>query len=519
MGDPFATERNCAVQIRRYQVFAISVVTSLLLGASCGGSGEDDPAGAGGSGAGGAAGAGGRPDSGAGATGAGGATGGAGGSGGSAGSSAKGGSAGVGGGGGPNDGGGGVKDGGAGNGGTAGAAGSGAGGASGSGGSAGARDGSSDVNDGRGGAAGSDAGGGAGKGGSGGSSSGDASSDADARSDSAGASGAGGAAGAGGGKADSGPSNCPTALAGWATISGDGVTTTTGGGNATPVRPTTAAELQNYASDSTPRVIEIAGTFAVPSLEVASNKTIVGIGNNAVINGGISIRGKSDALVQNVILRNIKVNGATTGVDYDAVQIYFAHHVWIDHCEIWDGPDGNLDMSHAVNWVTVSWTKFRYTTSYQRPPGETSDHRFSSLIGHSDDNASEDSGRLKVTFHHNWWAERVIERMPRVRFGQVHIFNNYFSSAGNNYCVRAGTNAHLLVEGNYFDGVGNPHEFNDSTDQMTASITARNNTYSGTSGNQSTGGGGAPFTTPPYSATIESAGGIPALVQGCAGPR
>jgi len=149
----------------------------------------------------------------------------------------------------------------------------------------------------------------------------------------AGAGGKAGSSGAGGGPADSGPpSSCPTALVGWATVSGDGVTSTTGGGNAAPVRPTTAAQLLAYASDSTARVIEISGTFAVPDLDVASNKTLLGIGNNATINGGIRIRGDSGAPVQNVIVRNLRINGATTAVDSDALQIYFAHHVWIDHC-------------------------------------------------------------------------------------------------------------------------------------------------------------------------------------------
>jgi pectate lyase len=322
-----------------------------------------------------------------------------------------------------------------------------------------------------------------------------------------------------GGNGTGGVSGCPSTLVGWATVNGDNVSTTTGGGNAAHVRPTSASELTNYASDGAPRVIEISGTFSVPSLQVNSNKTLIGIGNNATINGGVRIRGYADSNVSNVIIRNLRVNGGTTSVDNDAMQIYFAHHVWIDHCEIWDGPDGNLDMSHAVNWVTVSWTKFRYTTAYQRPSGESSDHRFSSLVGHSDNNAGEDTGRIKVTFHHNWWAERVIERMPRVRFGQVHVFNNYFASAGNNYCVRAGLKASILVEGNYFDGVNSPHEFNSTDDQATAYITARNNTYDNTTGNQATGGGGTPFSNAPYSATIESASGIPALVRSCAGPR
>jgi pectate lyase len=65
------------------------------------------------------------------------------------------------------------------------------------------------------------------------------------------------------------------------------------------------------------------------------------------------------------------------------------------------------------------------------------DHRFSNLVGHSDNNASEDAGRLHVTFHHNWWGQLVHERMPRVRFGRVHVYNNFYNSPGNNYCIRA----------------------------------------------------------------------------------
>jgi pectate lyase len=224
-------------------------------------------------------------------------------------------------------------------------------------------------------------------------------------------------------------------------------------------------------------------------------------------------------MIANVIIKNLHVNGGMTAVDNDAVQLYFAHHVWIDHCDIWDGPDGNLDMSHAVNWVTVSWTKFRYTTSYVKPSGEDDPHRYASLLGHSDNNAGEDTGRIKVTFHHNWWGELVIERMPRVRFGQVHVFNNYFAAPGNNYCVRAGRAAAVLVEGNYFDHVQSPHQFNSAEDEATASITARDNVYDGTTGLLETGGGGPAFTRPAYTATVEPATGIPSLVKACAGPR
>jgi pectate lyase len=315
------------------------------------------------------------------------------------------------------------------------------------------------------------------------------------------------------------PSDCPTTLEGFAGIVGDGVSTTTGGGSAAPVRPKTAAELLAFASDETPRVIEIAGSFDVPALLVSSNKTLLGIGKDATLRGGVKIRGHKDEAVRNIILRNLRVDGATTQVDDDAVQLQFAHHVLIDHCEIFDGPDGSLDMTHAVNWVTVQWTKVHYTSNYKKPEGEPNDHRFASLIGHSDNNESEDKGRLKISFHHNWWGERVIERMPRVRFGQVHVFNNYFAAPSNNYCVRAGIGASVLIEGNYFDHVNSPHEFNSEDDQKTAHITARDNQYDGVTGNQLTGGGGTPLTSVPYQAKIEPAAEVPALVKGCAGPR
>jgi pectate lyase len=311
---------------------------------------------------------------------------------------------------------------------------------------------------------------------------------------------------------------CPDNLEGWATLSGDGVDGTTGGGNAAPVRPTSADELLALASDDQARVIEIAGTFDVPRLDVASNKTFIGVGTEAALNGGIRIRGYADDPVHNVVFRNLTVNGATTQVDDDAVQVYFAHHIWIDHCDIFDGRDGNLDLTHAVNWVTVSWTRFHYTSNYSRPEGESSDHRFSSLVGHSDNNAEEDDGRLKISFHHNWWDDGVIERMPRVRFGEVHVYNNYFSSADSNYCVRAGVGARLLIEANYFDNVNSPHEFNED-DATSAHITARDNEYDNTTGQQATGGEGAPFTDPPYDLNLDAATAVKALVRECAGPR
>ena len=80
------------------------------------------------------------------------------------------------------------------------------------------------------------------------------------------------------------------------------------------------------------------------------------------------------------------------------------------------------------------------------------------LIGHSETNAAEDTGKFHVTFDHNWWSSGCVERMPRVRFGQVHVLNNYINASGNNYCVRAGIASQLLVEDNYYENIHTPYE-------------------------------------------------------------
>jgi len=87
------------------------------------------------------------------------------------------------------------------------------------------------------------------------------------------------------------------------------------------------------------------------------------------------------------------------------------------------------------------------------------------LIGHND-NIQVDIGRLKVTAHHNWF-DGNIQRHPRVRRGEVHIYNNFFSNINSNisfaeddgkegYGVASTHFASVLVEGNYFQDVTKP---------------------------------------------------------------
>jgi pectate lyase len=80
-------------------------------------------------------------------------------------------------------------------------------------------------------------------------------------------------------------------------------------------------------------------------------------------------------------------------------------------------------------------------------------------------------------------------------------------------------NAQLLVESNVFTGVASPQQFNSTADQATSFITANTNVYTATTGSRSTGGGGTPFTTPPYTYTLDDTATLQAAIQAGVGPQ
>lgn len=76
-------------------------------------------------------------------------------------------------------------------------------------------------------------------------------------------------------------------------------------------------------------------------------------------NGGLRIR-----RVSNVIIRNLRFN--SPGEGRDSLALDQATQVWIDHNEFnndgivgdKDFYDGQLDITHASDFVTVSWNTF-----------------------------------------------------------------------------------------------------------------------------------------------------------------
>jgi pectate lyase len=352
---------------------------------------------------------------------------------------------------------------------------------------------------------------------------------------SSGEAGSGGKSGSAGSASSAGaagalmPSDCKTpptnsTLVGWAAQPGMGVETTTGGGNAAPQTVTTLAAFTSAVSGTAAKVIYVTGKLAPGKVNVGSNKTIVGL-CGAEVHGHLGFSGSS-----NVIIRNIKIVGYGVGdcsldPDYDAAVGCSSgndaitvnndsHHLWFDHCDVSDGTDGNLDITKGSDFVTVSWTKFHYTPR-KDPVGNDSTgdsgHRFSNLIGAAD-NVAGDVGKLNVTWHHDWWADNVNQRMPRTRAGKIHLFNNLFTASGNSYCSNAGQGAALLVENTIYSGVKAPFQ----VDSNALGLVSKGNTFPNSTGN--TMGSGSAFT-PPYVYTPDAVDNLQANIQTNAGPQ
>lgn len=222
---------------------------------------------------------------------------------------------------------------------------------------------------------------------------------------------------------------------------------TTGGGKnlAGAILVSSMIELLGATSGFLPAIVLVQPGNYVGELSPGANKTIVGTGPGVKIRGSLKISG-SDR--NNIIVRNIAVQGEMC-FSYDwckegADAVYVgngAHHVWLDHLDVSDGQDGNCDITQGGDYVTVSWTNFYYTYNKE--------HRFSNLIAGSDDEPAS-VGKLHITYMNSHWGERVDQRQPRGRFGNIHMLNNYHSTGGSQI-HGVGKDMAIIAENSVYD--------------------------------------------------------------------
>lgn len=271
---------------------------------------------------------------------------------------------------------------------------------------------------------------------------------------------------------------------------------TTGGAGGWVDTAETISELQTLAKKSGKGIIYIKGTMGDAGSKTSKGgDRIVPVADKSFLGlPGATIKGGFDIKVSNIVIRNVAVWGPGAndidGNDPIHIEGTSAKNIWIDHCLVSDGQDGNLDITNGATNVTVTWTKFSYTSL-------SSNHQYCNLIGSSATKTADTV--IKVTMAWNWWADGVVERMPRVRFGKVHVVNNLVKTNTSNYAVRAGQAANILVEKNLFVSTKQPIDiFADESGQM-VKVTS-DNVFRNTSGNKA-GINDAKVFTPPYTLT------------------
>jgi pectate lyase len=200
-------------------------------------------------------------------------------------------------------------------------------------------------------------------------------------------------------------------------------------------------------------------------INIPANTTLFGLPGATIVGANVRVNNADNVIVRNLTFVDAHdcfpawdpTDGASGNWNsaYDNLSLIGATHVWVDHCAFSDGDDpdvdqplhfgrpfqvhdGELDITNGSDLVTVSWNRFM-------------DHDKVMLIG-SSDTSTQDPGKLRVTVHHNLF-DNVIQRTPRVRFGQVHVFNNLYELPAPEvygYSWGVGVQSQIYAENNFF---------------------------------------------------------------------
>ncbi|GCB18967.1 probable pectin lyase E [Aspergillus awamori] len=262
----------------------------------------------------------------------------------------------------------------------------------------------------------------------------------------------------------------------------------TGGGDATPVYPTTIDELKEYLTSSSPQNIVIEGTFdfvgsegtktyqacniydctpdnggqailntlggcgdtstydvtidvaGYQGINVASDKTLVGKGTGAVLNGkGLRFVGVSNIIIQNIEITNLNPKYVWGG---DALTFSDTNQIWIDHVTT-----SSLGRQHysfgqeSDNAITISNSFINGKTDYSATcDGHT--YWGLELVGSSD----------QITFYKNY-VYYTSGRSPALSGNTLfHAVNSVWAD-NSGHAIEGTDNGMGLFEGNVFNNV------------------------------------------------------------------
>lgn len=297
------------------------------------------------------------------------------------------------------------------------------------------------------------------------------------------------------------------ALIGYAAVQDDaGTPYLLNGGSLGPtVNATTLEELKMYLGSPNPYVVTVSGLITgADSVDVRSDKTLLGVGSDAHLQGiELSMNGSRNVIIRNIAVSHVIADGA--GTANDAIVMTGAMNVWIDHCDLYsdlthgkDYYDGLVEIKNGAAFVTVSHCHIH-------------DHFKVSLVSSGDEQVGDTV--IRATYHHNYF-HNCGSRMPSIRFGKAHVFNNYYLNNPDGSGVNSRMGAIVRVEGNHFESTENPIVFLDSAKTGYWDVTG-GNTFVSCTGSQPTTSTGQ--LTPPYSYTLDPVGDVPTTVPGAAG--
>jgi pectate lyase len=172
-------------------------------------------------------------------------------------------------------------------------------------------------------------------------------------------------------------------------------------------------------------------------LDVPSHTTIDGRGHSI----HLLWRGLRLQHVENVIIESLTIARGRRGAE-DAIEIRAgSRKIWIDHNRFERFPDELIGITRGATDVTVSWSEF-------------TNNRKVLLCGCSPDVCvGVDDREVRLTLHHNFFHS-VDYRLPWVKMGKAHLYNNLFRSwsSPDNDAVRVSWDGQAVIERNIFLG-------------------------------------------------------------------